>query len=97
MAYGTLNPKKNWPKNMSYVTCHLSFTTTARDTHPPPAYSPTMHKRVVCEEPKLKEFLKFLKVIAEHGKRSCLPKTQYKRYALEPEVSSPSGSVFSNL
>ena len=42
--------------HMLHVTCHLSptLTATATATEPPPANSPTMHSRLVCLKPKLK-------------------------------------------
>ena len=35
---------------VSLGTCHLSLTLTATDTDPPPANSPTMHRRLICQE-----------------------------------------------
>ena len=43
--------------HMAHVTCHLSLTPTATATEPPPAYSPIMHSRLVCKEPKTKKKL----------------------------------------
>ena len=37
----------------SHVGCHLSLTPTATAMDPPPAnYRTTMHKRMVCKDPK---------------------------------------------
>ena len=37
---------------MTSVTCTLSLTATATAKEPPSAYSPTIHSRLVCDDPK---------------------------------------------
>ena len=48
--------KKKWflgpNKNPPCVTCHLSIAPTAKATDLPPANAPTMHRRLVCKDPK---------------------------------------------
>ena len=40
--------------NLSYATCYRSLVTKpiATATDPPPAKPPTMHRMLVCEDPK---------------------------------------------
>ena len=38
---------------MSPVACHLSITPTVTATDPPPAYSPTMHSRLILKDLKI--------------------------------------------
>ena len=38
--------------HMSSVMCHMSLTPTAISTDSPSANPPTMHNRLVCEDPK---------------------------------------------
>ena len=40
--------------HQSQVKCHLSPTTTATSTDPPPTNSPTMHIKLVCKNQKPK-------------------------------------------
>ena len=43
---------------MSPVTCQMSLTPTATARDPPPANSPTMHNRMVCEDQQINFFMR---------------------------------------
>ena len=51
--------------HMSHGTCHMSLTPTATAMDPPPANSPTMHSRMVCEDPKINFFRGQFQTISE--------------------------------
>ena len=70
--------------HMSHIACHMSLTPTA--THPPPAYSPTMHSRLADKDLKTQQ-IKLLKII-----KTAKKNPDVYRYARMPEVSSPPGS-----
>ena len=49
---------------MSLVTCHLSLTPTAIARDPPPAFSPTMHSRLVCKDPNMSKGMPILAILS---------------------------------
>ena len=78
--------KKNLRNNFflmvhfSPFTCHLSPTPTATSTYPPPANSPIMHCKMVCQKRKQRNILN-PKKLSKPSQKGIL-NLQFYRYAL---------------
>ena len=74
--------------HISRVACHMSLTSTATATDPPPSNSPTMHSMLVHKDPKSLKISKPKTIIETDKKKHSLEVCQYQQYALWPEVSN---------
>ena len=60
-----------------HITCHLSLTSTATATDPPPANLPIMHSRLVRKDPRTQKLFKTQKIIETSKNQKCLDARQY--------------------
>ena len=75
--------------HLSCVMCHRTHTQTATATDPPLCNFITIHRWVLCKDPKTF----FLNLKKSFWKKFCLLKSHYYQCALWPEVSSPLKSI----